>query len=111
MVDLETVRSLGAELPDVKASAGKLGTALKLKGVILACEAINKSAEPGSLMIRVGLERREALVADNPAAFYLTGHYAPYPVVLVRLAEVTRDGLRALLAEAWEFMRGEKAAA
>ena len=107
----EIARVIGAELPDVKASAGKLGMALKLKGQILACEAINKSAEPGSLMVRLGFARRDALVADNPATFYLTRHYRPYPVVVVRLAEITRDDLQALLAEAWEFMRSEKAAA
>jgi hypothetical protein len=109
--NFEIARTIGAELPDVKVSAGKLGTALKLNGQILACEAINKSADPGSLMIRLGFERRDALMAENPAAFYLTGHYRAYPVVLVRLAEVNRDDLQALLAEALEFMQREKAAA
>jgi hypothetical protein len=29
----------------------------------LACEAIHKSAEPNSLMVRIGLERRDALLS------------------------------------------------
>jgi hypothetical protein len=58
-------------------------------------------------MVRVGFERRDALVKENPNAFYLTAHYEPYPVVVVRLAQVSRSHLDALLVEAWEFERGE----
>lgn len=106
-VSFDVVREIGAELPDVKATADKLGAALKLRGEILACTAIHKSADPASLMVRLGFERRDALVAENPDAFYLTGHYEPYPVVLVRLSRVGRPYLSALLKEAWEFVQRE----
>jgi len=101
----EDVREIGAQLPQVKATADKLGVALKIGREILACTAIHKSAEPNSLMIRLGFERREALVSDNPETFYLTAHYESYPVVLVRLPEVSRANLHELLKEAWEFDR------
>src|SRR5215467_10726388 len=88
--DFEVVRSIGAALPDVKDSSGKRGAALKLKGKLLACEAIHKSAEPNSLMVRISLERREALLAQKSDAYYLTDHYAPYPAILVRLSKMKR---------------------
>ena len=108
-VNFEVVRSLGASLADVKDASGRRGTALKLKGQLLACEAIHKSAEPNSLMVRIGLKRREALLKQDAETYYLTDHYAPYPAILVRLSRITRASLRALLAESREFMRKEGA--
>jgi len=106
-VDFEFVRSLGAALPDVKDTSGARGTALKFKGRLLACTAIHKSAEPNSLMVRISPKRREALLAQNAEAYYLTDHYAPYPAILVRLLRIKRAPLKELLTEAWEFVAGE----
>jgi hypothetical protein len=105
-IDFEAVRSIGAALPDVKDASGSRGTALKIKGRLLACEAIHKSAEPGSLMVRISMARREALLAQNADTFYLTDHYDPYPAVLVRLARIERAALVGLLTEAREFVSG-----
>jgi hypothetical protein len=107
-VDFGVVRSLGAELPHVTASSGAR-VALKLKGRILACEAIHKSAELGSLMVRIAPDRRDALLAQHPAACYLTKHYEPHSAVLVRLSRISRTDLHALLAQAWEFVLSEVA--
>lgn len=106
-IDFEAVRSIGGALPDVKDASGPRGTALKLKGKLLACEAIHKSAEPNSLMVRIGQKRREALLAQNAETFYLTDHYAPYPAILVRLSRIRRTPLKELLTESWEFVRQE----
>jgi hypothetical protein len=106
-MDFQTVRSIGAGLPDVKDASGSRGTALKIKGRLLACEAIHKSAEPNSLMVRISPKRREALLAQNSEVYYLTDHYAPYPAILVRLSQIKRASLKELLAEAWEFVRKE----
>jgi len=104
-VDFDVVRSIGASLPDVKAIAGTRGTSLKLKGKLFACEAIHESAEPNSLMVRIGRERREALLAQDVETYYLTEHYAPYPAILVRLSRIRRESLKSLLAESLEFVR------
>ena len=40
-VDFDTVLELGALLPGVKASCSNLGVALKLKGQLVVCTAIN----------------------------------------------------------------------
>lgn len=101
------VRALGLALPDVNDASGRLGVALKYKGKLLACTAIDKSAEPDSLMVSIGKRRRDALLAQQPAIFYLTHHYAPYPAVLVRLARIKRAALKELLGESLEFLRAE----
>jgi hypothetical protein len=91
--EFEIVRSIGTSLPDVKDATSRLGVALKFKGRLLACEAIDKSAEPNSRMVSISLKGRKALLARNSDAFYLTGHYAPYPAILVRLSRIKRTTL------------------
>ncbi len=104
-IDFDVVRSVGVALPDVKDASSSRGTALKVKGKLLACEAIHKSAEPNSLMVRISLKRREELLAQGGEAYYLTDHYAPYPAILVRLSRIKRAPLKELLTESWEFVR------
>lgn len=66
--------------------------------------AINKSAEPGSLGVRIDFDQRAELVATAPDVYYFTDHYANYPMVLVRLSRIHPDALRDLLAAAWRFV-------
>lgn len=108
-VDFEVVRAIGAALPDVKDASGSRGTALKIKGRLLACEAIHKSAEPNTLMVSISQERRDALLAQDKAIYYLTDHYKPYPAVLVRLSRIQQSLLELLLAESREFVREQRA--
>lgn len=106
-ISFDLVREIGAEFPDVKATADKTGTSLKIGKDILACTAIHKTAEPNSLMVSLGFGRRDALVAENPETFYLTSHYERYPVVLVRLSRVGRADLSELLKEGRKFIQNE----
>jgi hypothetical protein len=103
-VDFETVRETGLALPEVEASTAYGAFALKLRGKLLACTAINKAAEPNSLMVRLAFEHRDRLIKEQPEVFYLKDHYAPYPCVLVRLPKVGRGALRDLLGDAWRFV-------
>jgi hypothetical protein len=103
----DVLREVAEALPNVKVTVDKLGIALKMGGEILACTAIHKSAEPDTLMVRLGFDRRDALVAKSPDVFYLTGHYQPYPVVLIRMSRVGRAYLGELLREGSEFVQGE----
>ena len=75
--------------------------ALKVRGRLLACMASHKSAEPGSLVVRIGFEERESLIADDPRTYYVKPHYQDYPAVLVRLALIHPEALRDLLRSAW----------
>ena len=72
--------------------------ALKLGGRLVACLASNKSAEPGTLVLRTTFEQREVMIAEEPETYYLKPHYETFPVVLVRLARVSRDAMHDLLA-------------
>lgn len=71
--------------------------ALKLGKRLVACVAIHRSAEPGSLVVRTDFEQRAALLTDDPETYYVTDHYVKHPVVLVRLARVQHDQMRDLL--------------
>ena len=71
---------------------------LKVGGCFIAGLATHVSAEPDSLVVRVGFEEREYLLEDAPDTYYLTDYYRSYPLVLVRLSRVGEDALRDLLS-------------
>lgn len=99
--DFELVRKLGLELPEVEEGTMYGAPALKIRGKLLACMASHKSAEPGSLVVRIDFDDRDALIADDPAVYYVKPHYLEYPSVLVRLALIEPEALRDLLRSAW----------
>jgi hypothetical protein len=103
-VDFDTVLKLGASLPGVKASADARGIALKLRGQLVACTAINPSADPNSLMVRIDGLARDVLLEQQPDVYYITPHYRGYASVLVRLARVGHSELRNLLEQAVQFV-------
>ena len=82
--------------------------ALKVRGNLLACKAINKSAEQDSLVVRIDFDQRDALLAEAPETYYVTDHYVNYPSVLVRLSQIRMDELRDLLTSAWQFVTSQK---
>ena len=61
---------------------------------MFACIASHKSAEPDTLVVKMEIADRDALIADDPHTSYLKEHYVGYPCVLVRLSRVHRDALR-----------------
>jgi hypothetical protein len=103
-VNYETVRELALALPDVIDSSTLRGISFKARGKLLACKAIHRSAEPESLMARVGAAQRDRLIAARPDACYLTPHYLISETVLVRLASIERKALQDILAAAWKFV-------
>jgi hypothetical protein len=107
-VTFDTVREIGLGLADVEDGTMYGSLALKVRGDLLACMAINKSAEPGSLGIRIGFDQRDALLAEAPQTYYVTDHYVNYPMVLVRLSQIRIDELRDLLTAAWKFVTSQK---
>jgi hypothetical protein len=107
-VTFDTVREIGLALEDVEESTMYGALALKVRGNLLACTAINKSAEPDSLVVRVDFDQRDALLAEAPETYYVTDHYVNYPSVLVRLSQIRRDELRDLLTSAWRYVTSQK---
>ena len=100
----ERVRKVGLTLPDVEATIRYDGSpVLKAAGVFMAGLASHPSAEPGTLVVKMALEERAALLEDAPETYYVTDYYRPHPVVLVRLSQIDQDALRDLLLIAWRL--------
>ena len=76
---------------------------------MIACIASNKSAEPGTLVLRTTFEQRDVMIAEEPETYYLKPHYETFPVVLVRLRRVTRDAMNDLLAGAFRVVSDDAA--
>jgi len=100
-INFDTVRKNGLALPGVEESTAYGSLALKVRGKLLACVPVNRSAEPNSLAVRIGFDNRAELLAADPDVYYVTDHYLNYTSVLVRLSRVTPDVLRDLLGMAW----------
>lgn len=81
---------------------------MKLGGKLLACTPTNKSAEVNSIVVRIDPEQRAELLRQDPGVYYVTDHYAPHPMVLVRLCKITRGDLKALLRDAHRFVLSER---
>ena len=101
--DIETVRQILLSTPSVKVGAVHGSLSFKLRGRMLACAAIHKSAEPNSLVVALDKAQRAARIAGDPA-LYISDHYAEYDVVLLRLDLVSRRSLRTLLEDAVRFV-------
>lgn len=106
-VTFDTVCKLGLKLPGVEESTMYGKPALKVGGKLLACIPSNKSAEPGSLVVRIDFEQRDALLADAPDTYYVKPHYVDYPCVLVRLSRIREDALKDLLHASWQFVNAK----
>jgi hypothetical protein len=102
--NFDSVRKIGLALPGVEESTAYGSPALKVNGKLLACVPVNRSAEPGSLAVRVGFDDRAELLAAAPDVYYVTDHYLNYNAVLVRLSRVTPGILRELLGMAHKFV-------
>ena len=103
-VTFATVAKLASALPGVERSTSWGSPSLKVRGKMFACIANHKSAEKGTLVVRMDFAQRDALVAEEPGVFYLKDHYVGYPCVLVRLSKVTPDMLRGLLETGHRFV-------
>jgi hypothetical protein len=101
--------AVGRTLPDVEVTTTWGAQALKVRGKMFACVAINKSAEPNSMVIRMDMAQRDLLIEEDPSTYYLTDHYLDYPCVLVRLSQVSPDSLRDLIRGAHRFVSATSA--
>jgi len=108
-INFDSVRKIGLALPGVEESTAYGSPALKVRGKLLACVPTHRSAEPGSLAVRVGFDDRAELLAAAPDVYYVTDHYLNYTSVLVRLSHVTPDVLRDLLGMAHKFVTARRA--
>jgi hypothetical protein len=104
ILDFEAVRKLALDLHDVVDGTAYGAPALKMAGRIIACVPSSKSAEANSIVVHIDPEHRAELLRQDPGAYYVTDHYAPYPTVLVRLSKISRADLKELLRDACRYV-------
>ncbi len=106
------VRKIALSLPDVEETTAYGMPAFKAGQKRFAGQPVQRAdVEPNSLGVYIGIAERDARIAARPDLYYLTDHYAPYPAVLVRLANVRRDELHEILASAWRYAMERAASA
>ena len=106
-VTFETVRRLALALPEMEE-----GTAYGTPAFRVRKKFLGRLKEDGeTLVIRIGFDERDILMAANPETYYITDHYLGYPAVLVRLATVDPDDLRDLLEQSWREVAPKKVVA
>jgi hypothetical protein len=101
--------AIGRTLPDVEVTTTWGASTLKVRGKMFACVAINKSAEPNSMVVLMDAVQRDLLLEEDPSTYYLTDHYVSdvTPCVLVRLARVSPDSLSDLIRGAHRYVSGK----
>jgi len=101
----DRVRRLARQLEGVEEGTSYGSPALKVRGKMFACIAVDKSAEPDTLAVRMSFLERDLRVKTEPAVYYLKPHYVNYPCVLARLSRISDDALCELLEAGWRFER------
>lgn len=104
----DRAKRLTRALSDVQEGTVYGSPALKVRGKMFACIPVHRSAEPGSLAVRMSFMERDLRLKARPDAYYLTPHYEPHPVVLARLAQLDDDELAELLEVGWQFERSTR---
>jgi hypothetical protein len=92
-----TVLEWAADLPGVEEGLCYGTPALYVRKRILA--RLREDGE--TVAIKVDFLDRDVLLEADPVAFFLTDHYRPYPMVVMRLAKARPAVARQLLEEAW----------
>ena len=110
-LDFSAVRDIAMALPGVQQSTIHGAPSFKVRGKLLACPALHKSAESETWVVRISLPERAKLLSGKPDIYYLTPHYSKYPMVLVRLDHIDRTSLRGLLEKSWSFVDAKKGTA
>lgn len=102
------VEVIARTLPGVEVTTSWGQPALKVHGTTFVCIASHKSAEPDTLVVRMDITDRDALIADDPETYYLKDHYVGYPCVLVRLSRVRADALKDLVTGAHRYVAAQR---
>jgi hypothetical protein len=62
-----------------------------------------------SMVVTVGsIDERDMLIEADPRVFHITDHYRNYPMLLVRMAQVQPDVLRAMFERHWRALAPKK---
>ena len=108
MISTATVRRLALSLPEAEDRSGETALSFAVRGKQFAWSYLERVGDKGPrqprldvLAVRCAAEEKEDLLASGPGKFFTTDHYRGFPAILVRLAAVDENELRALLTAAW----------
>jgi hypothetical protein len=93
-ITIAAAMKMGTALPDVEQTTSWGAPTLKVRGKMMACQAINKEAEPNTLVVCMPIADRDELISADPDVYYLKPHYQDYPCVLVRLSKIRHQHAR-----------------
>jgi hypothetical protein len=96
-VTYDTVRRLALELPDVQEGTSYGTPALKVCGKLF----VRLHQDLDKIVLKMPFDRREEMMAADPATYFITDHYADYPWILVSLERVQAEALPDLLRIAY----------
>jgi len=99
MADWATVRDIAGAFPGAEESTTYGQPAFKVGGKLFAWLSPDRAAA-GALAVRVDPDEKELLLGADDAYFH-TPHYDGYPVLLIRLEDVSRRALEERIEDSW----------
>jgi hypothetical protein len=102
VIDFDAVRAIGARLPGAEEGTWYGSPAFRVRGTVFVRQ---HEVDPDLVLIKVGLEERDALVGMMPQRFSKTEHRSEkQDSVLMRMSATTTEDLEELtelITEAW----------
>lgn len=99
-VTFDDVRERARQLPATEEGLCFGTPAIRVKGKFF----LRLKEDADTVVIKVPIDVREALLRAEPRVFYITDHYRDYPAILFRLSEIDADQLADLLEMGWRFV-------
>lgn len=95
--DFAAVRAIALTLPAAEEGTSYGTPAFRVRGKFF----LRLREDGESLVLKVGFDARDVLLAADPDVFFTTPHYDGYPTVLVHLSRVRPSVLREVMEQAW----------
>jgi hypothetical protein len=93
----DAIRKMALALDGVEEGTSYGTPAFKVGGVMFA----RLRDDIGALVVRMSIDDRQELMAEDPETYFIIDHYLKYPYILIRLSRVEPDAMRDLLRAAW----------
>ena len=91
------MQKLAGKLPESEESTSYGTPAFKVKGKLFV-----RLREEGDVLA-IYTDDKEGQMAADPSVYFSTPHYDGYPMVLLRLPEISENELREVLTDAWRL--------
>jgi hypothetical protein len=95
-LSLSAIRRAVIALPGIEEGTSYGTPAWRHKGRLLA----RLHQDGKSIVLKVGNQTRDHLLQADPETFFVTDHYAGYPMVLARLEKLSASDFKKLLVRA-----------